>query len=770
MDQLPLDKASQHILDLAYSSGMGTGQSLPERLLEILMSDLEVSTEIGALNMSAKNILLGLRAAQKEDPPVDISLENEEELYFQQVENIIGVSTRHARMYGRTKVTPIDMLAAASYIVPTSRKTAELRHRGIDGALTELRTALFGRAATSAMINQHQNDNTPALGYNKARTPRDRGISADDETAFQAFGKFLPQTRSLPFHGRENEVYKVERTLDLTRKPNVMLIGDGGVGKSAIIEELAAQGRFLVFSVEISKMVEGTTYRGDFEKKMNALIALGERYKDNVVIFIDEIHTVMGAGQAAGSPLDASNALKATLARGGLHLVGCTTYAEYRRHIEKNPAFDRRFTKVFIDEPPREDAIKILAASVDDIADHHDVIFRQECFALTYDLAVRYLRPKKMPDIGFDVLDMAAHRAQEHNGRQGKAQVDAADIAYAVSEIAGIPQATMSKSDRDRVLTLEQDMKGQIFGQDGAIEKIVRRTANAVTLPNENSVRDSMLFTGPTGVGKTEVAKLLAHHLDMNFMRFDMSEFMERHSVSRLIGAPPGYVGYDKGGLMANEIRRKPHTLLLLDEIEKAHPDVFNILLQILSNGSFTDGQDNQVDCQNLIIILSTNIGQGEIRNGIGFTASKNGDAPHAAFAKFFSPELRGRMGESIEFEKLGQSAMQNLTRKFLAAAAAGVQKESGISVAFDQTVEDSVVKNGFSPEFGARPTQAFVRFKVMDALVTPLLRQEIRRGDLVRIFAGTPDTEFSWEKVDRTARGIVHLPGRGGVMHLAQE
>lgn len=770
MVRLHLDKRASYMLDLAYQTGLQTGQSLSYRMLEILLGDMEVATEISLHNMSAKEILGALLQAKREAPEVDILVQDREEDYVAQVENLIGVSSRHATMYGRTKITPVDLLAASSYLAPAEKRTAKVPLSAADHRILRLKETLFGQAASVAMVAQNDNatSTTRALTYKKAKSPQDHGISEEDYKSFMELGDFISPNRAVPFFGRENEVYRVEKALGLKRKPNVILLGDGGVGKTAIIEELAAQGKYLVFSVGVNRLVEGTNYRGDFEKKMKTLIELGERYSSKVVLFVDEIHTIMGAGMASGSPLDASNTLKAPLARGTLKLVGCTTYGEYRKHIEKNPAFVRRFTKITVDEPARDDAINILAASHDDISQHHDVYFQKECFPLAFDLAARYLKPNKMPDIGFDILDSAASWAQERNGNQGKTLVTPSDISKAVSEIGNIPEATMSRSEKDKVLNLEQGLKAEIFGQNTAIEKIAQRIANALELPNESCVRDSMLFTGPTGVGKTEVAKLLAQFLDLNFVRFDMSEYMERHAVSRLIGAPPGYVGYDQGGLLATEIKKKPYSLVLLDEIEKGHPDIYNILLQILGNGGFTDGQGGYVDCQNIILILSTNIGQGEVRPGIGFTAGDNTDAPNREFAKFFSPELRGRMGDVIDFEKLDRESMLSLTRKFLRQAAEGLAKQKGIKVIFDAAVEDSVVKHGFSPVFGARPTKAYVRFKVMDTLVNALLKDEIRRNDLVRVFTGNSSDEYAWEKVVNQ-RGTVTLSGNTGVVHLRQ-
>lgn len=770
MVRLHLDKRASYMLDLAYQTGLESGQSLSYRMLEILLGDMDVATEIGTHRMRAKDILGGLLQAKRELPSVDILVQSREEDYVAQVDSMISMSSRHATMYGRTKVTPIDLLAAATYMAPAEKKAAKIPLGSADQQLLHLREILFGQATNVEMLAQNDNPASPsrALTYRKAKTPLEHGVSEEDLKAFQELGDFVSPDRTVPFFGRENEVYRVEKILGLRRKPNAILIGDGGVGKTAIIEELAAQGKYLVFSVDVNRLVEGTNFRGDFEKKMKSLIQLGERYNSKVVLFIDEIHTIIGAGMASGSPLDASNTLKKPLARGSLKLVGCTTYVEFRKYIEKNPAFDRRFTKVIVDEPGRDDAIKILGASHDDLAEHHDVFFHKDCFPLTYDLATRFLKPKKMPDVGFDVLDLAAHWAQERNGNQGKALVTPSDISRAVSELGNIPEATMSKSDRDKVITLERELKSEIFGQNAAIEKVAQRTANAIALPNEYCVRDSMLFTGPTGVGKTEVAKLMARNLGLNFVRFDMSEFMERHSISRLIGAPPGYVGYDQGGLLATEIKKKPYSLVLLDEIEKGHPDIYNILLQILSNGSFTDGQGNNVDCQNIILILSTNIGQGEVRSGIGFTAGENTDAPGKEFAKFFSPELRGRMGDTITFEKLDHTSMLSLTRKFLGQAAEGMARQNGIKVVFDPAVEDSVIQHGFSPVFGARPTKDYVRFKVMDTLVSGLLHDEIRRGDLVRIFTGSASNTYAWEKV-ANQNGVIPLGGNTGVMHLRQ-
>ena len=547
-----------------------------------------------------------------------------------------------------------------------------------------------------------------------------------------------------PLIGRE---YEVERTIQILcrrRKNNPLLVGEAGVGKTAIAEGLAwriTEGTVpevlkdgVVYSLDMGALLAGTKYRGDFEQRLKAVL---KQLKDspNGILFIDEIHTIIGAGSASGGTLDASNLLKPALSSGQLKCIGATTYTEFRGVFEKDHALSRRFQKIDVNEPTVEQTVQILRGLKSKFEEHHGVKYSASALTSAAELAARFINDRHLPDKAIDVIDEAGAAQRILPKSKQKKTIGKPEIEEIISKIARIPPQSVNQDDRAKLQTIDRDLKNVVFGQDPAIEALASAIKMArAGLGKTDKPIGSFLFSGPTGVGKTEVAKQLAFILGIELVRFDMSEYMERHAVSRLIGAPPGYVGFDQGGLLTEAVNKKPHAVLLLDEIEKAHPDIFNILLQVMDHGTLTDNNGRKTDFRNVIIIMTTNAGAESLqKRTIGFTEKKEAGDEMADIKRMFTPEFRNRLDAIISFRPLDEEIILRVVDKFLMQLEEQLH-EKKVEAVFSDNLRKFLGKKGFDPLMGARPMSRLIQDLIRKALADELLFGKLVSGGRVTV------------------------------------
>jgi len=542
-----------------------------------------------------------------------------------------------------------------------------------------------------------------------------------------------------PLIGREHEVERVIQILCRRRKNNPLLVGEAGVGKTAIAEGLAWRitqndvpevlAGSVVYSLDMGALLAGTKYRGDFEQRLKGVL---KQLKDqpNAILFIDEIHTLIGAGAASGGTLDASNLLKPALSSGAMKCIGATTFSEYRGIFEKDAALSRRFQKVDVVEPSVEQTIEILKGLKSRFEEHHSVKYALGALQAAAELSAKFINDRHLPDKAIDVIDEAGAAQRILPKSKQKKTITRAEVEDIVAKIARIPPASVSNDDRSKLKTLDRDLNSVVFGQEPAVEAIAAAIKMARSgLGKPDKPIGSFLFSGPTGVGKTEVAKQLAYILGIELIRFDMSEYMERHAVSRLIGAPPGYVGFDQGGLLTEAISKKPHAVLLLDEIEKAHPDVFNVLLQVMDHGTLTDNNGRKADFRNVIIIMTTNAGAETMnKSTIGFTTSRQQGDEMADIKRLFTPEFRNRLDATVSFKALDQEIILRVVDKFLLQLESQLA-EKKVEVTFTDALRQHLAKTGFDPLMGARPMQRLIQDTIRRALADELLFGQLVDG-----------------------------------------
>jgi ATP-dependent Clp protease ATP-binding subunit ClpA len=542
-----------------------------------------------------------------------------------------------------------------------------------------------------------------------------------------------------PLIGREHEVERVIQVLCRRRKNNPLLVGEAGVGKTAIAEGLAwriTQGEVpeilsdaTVYALDMGALLAGTKYRGDFEQRLKAVLKQLKQTAGSV-LFIDEIHTLIGAGAASGGTLDASNLLKPALSSGQLKCIGATTYTEYRGIFEKDHALSRRFQKIDVNEPSIEQTVQILRGLKSRFEEHHGVRYSSSALSAAAELSAKYINDRHLPDKAIDVIDEAGAAQRILPKSRQKKVIGKGEIEDIVAKIARIPPASVSSDDRSRLQTLDRDLKATVFGQDPAIDALgsaIKMARSGLGKPDKPI--GAFLFSGPTGVGKTEVAKQLAFILGIELIRFDMSEYMERHAVSRLIGAPPGYVGFDQGGLLTEAIAKKPHSVLLLDEIEKAHPDVYNILLQVMDHGTLTDNNGRKADFRNVIIIMTTNAGAETMNKAtIGFTNPREAGDEMADIKRLFTPEFRNRLDSIVSFKALDENIILRVVDKFLLQLEQQLS-EKKVEVTFTDDLRRHLAKKGFDPLMGARPMQRLIQDTIRKALADELLFGRLTDG-----------------------------------------
>jgi ATP-dependent Clp protease ATP-binding subunit ClpA len=560
----------------------------------------------------------------------------------------------------------------------------------------------------------------------------------------QNLNKAAAEGKIDPLIGREDEVDRVIQILCRRRKNNPLLVGEAGVGKTAIAEGLAwrvTQGEVpeilqnaVVYSLDMGALLAGTKYRGDFEQRLKAVL---KQLKDNPngILFIDEIHTIIGAGSASGGTLDASNLLKPALSNGQLKCIGATTYTEFRGVFEKDHALSRRFQKVDVNEPTVEQTVQILRGLKSRFEEHHGVKYSSSALSTAAELAARFINDRHLPDKAIDVIDEAGAAQRILPKSKQKKTIGKAEIEDIIAKIARIPPQTVNQDDRSKLQTIDRDLRNVVFGQDPAIDALASAIKMArAGLGKTDKPIGSFLFSGPTGVGKTEVAKQLAFILGIELIRFDMSEYMERHAVSRLIGAPPGYVGFDQGGLLTEAIAKKPHAVLLLDEIEKAHPDIFNILLQVMDHGTLTDNNGRKADFRNVIIIMTTNAGAESLqKSSIGFTNSKEAGDEMADIKRMFTPEFRNRIDATISFRALDEDIILRVVDKFLMQLEEQLH-EKKVEAIFTEALRKFLGKKGFDPLMGARPMSRLIQDMIRKALADELLFGRLMSGGKVTV------------------------------------
>ena len=559
--------------------------------------------------------------------------------------------------------------------------------------------------------------------------------------------KLAIEGRIDPLIGRETEVERTIEILCRRRKNNPLYVGDAGVGKTALAEGLARKiveeevpallADCTIYALDMGTLLAGTKYRGDFEKRLKGVLA-ELRNDPGAVLFVDEIHTVIGAGAASGGVMDASNLIKPALASGELRCIGSTTYEEYRGIFEKDHALARPFQKIEVGEPSVPETIDILKGLRSRFEEHHGIEYSDEALAAAADLAAKHINDRRLPDKAIDVIDEAGANLRLSGAGT---VVDVPHVEAIVAKMARIPPKSVSVSDRDVLRTLERDMKLVIFGQDRAI----RELGSAIKMSRSGLGEDErpvgcFLFAGPTGVGKTEVTRQLAHALGIELVRFDMSEYMERHTVSRLIGAPPGYVGYDQGGLLTEAINKNPHSVLLLDEIEKAHPEVFNLLLQVMDHGTLTDNNGRKTDFRNVVLVMTTNAGAQEMsRPSIGFTDQNHASDGMEAIRKMFAPEFRNRLDAIIQFDSLEMDTILRVVDKLVVELEAQLE-EKNVTIALDDDARQWIAERGYDPKMGARPMARVIREHIRRPLAEELLFGNLTGGGHVTVRVGKDD------------------------------
>jgi ATP-dependent Clp protease ATP-binding subunit ClpA len=623
--------------------------------------------------------------------------------------------------------------------------------------------AIYGEKDSHAVYFLHQQGvsrldvvNFISHGISKAapagkEKEESEGEAAEAETSGGALESFTLNLNQLaidgkidPLIGRDLEVERVIQILCRRRKNNPLLVGEAGVGKTAIAEGLAKRivdknvpevlAKANVYALDMGALLAGTKYRGDFEQRLKAVLKqLVEN--PNAVLFIDEIHTLIGAGSASGGTLDASNLLKPALSSGQLKCIGATTYNEYRGIFEKDHALSRRFQKIDVNEPSIAETIEILKGLKSRFETHHGVKYTSTALTSAAELSARYINDRHLPDKAIDVIDEAGAAQRVAPKSKQRKMIGKVEIEEIIAKIARIPARNVSTDDRNALKTLERDLKATVFGQDKAIEALAAAIKMARSgLGNPAKPIGSFLFSGPTGVGKTEVARQLAFILGVELIRFDMSEYMERHAVSRLIGAPPGYVGFDQGGLLTEAITKHPYSVLLLDEIEKAHPEIFNILLQVMDHGTLTDNNGRKADFRNVAIVMTTNAGAGELsKSSMGFTDDKKAGDEMGEIKRLFTPEFRNRLDATISFAPLDEVVILQVVDKFLMQLESQLA-EKKVDASFTPELKKFLAKKGFDPAMGARPMARLIQDTIRRALADELLFGRLAQGGKVTI------------------------------------
>ncbi|MFP4039421.1 MAG: ATP-dependent Clp protease ATP-binding subunit ClpA [Desulfosudaceae bacterium] len=678
--------------------------------------------------------------------------ENDEYVLQQTIgfQRVIQRAVNHARSAEKEKVAVGDILAAL-FEENSSHAVYFLEMEGI----TRLEVLKYISHAADTMIQ-------PEEESEEADRPGDMGRRRRKADPLEAFTVELVQRAADgkidPFIGRETEMRRTIQVLCRRRKNNPVFVGDPGVGKTAVAEglaqaihegtvpELLADVR--IYSLDMGSLLAGTKFRGDFEQRLKKVLLALQKKKD-AVLFIDEIHTVIGAGATSSGSMDASNILKPALSNGELRCIGSTTYEEYNNHFEKDRAMSRRFEKIEIAEPSNDEALKILRGLKSRYEDHHGIAFTDAALKSAVELSSRYLNDRFLPDKAIDVIDESGAAIRLAGGSNRK-RINPADIEKIVAAMAKIPAQRVTKNDKEKLAVLEKSLREVVFGQDEAIRFLagsIKRSRAGLAKPDKPI--GSFLFTGPTGVGKTEIARQIAATLGISFIRFDMSEYMEKHAVARLIGAPPGYVGFEQAGMLTDKIRKNPYSVLLLDEIEKAHIDVYNILLQIMDHATLTDNNGKEADFRNVIVIMTSNVGSREISSqpiGFGAESANRGSKGNKAVEKFFTPEFRNRLNGIVTFNSLSTAVMEQVVDKFIRALDEQLTPRK-IFLSITPAARRWLAEKGYDPVYGARPLERLIQKEIEDVLSDEILFGRLEKGGRVLVDTGEDGLVFSYEQ-----------------------
>ena len=726
-----------------------------EHLLLALCDDNDARSVLRACNVEIDQLRLQLSNYLDEDL-TSLSVEEEEEAKptagFQRV---IQRTVYHVQSSGRDEVTGANVLVAV-FAERESHAVFFLQEQDMT-RLDAVSYIAHGVAKTPGMSTER------TVHGAEEKEEEESDVKSGDE-ALAAYCIDLNEKaragRIDPVIGREEELERTIQILCRRQKNNPLLVGDPGVGKTAIAEGLARRVVLgdvpevlrdtTIYSLDMGSLLAGTRYRGDFEERLKAVIQELENHED-AILFIDEIHTVIGAGATSGGAMAASNMLKPALASGTIRCMGSTTYKEYRGYIEKDRALLRRFQKIDINEPSVLDAIKILNGLKPYFEDYHHIRYTGDAIKAAVELSAKYINDRKLPDKAIDVIDEvgAAQMLLPENRRRKTISVK--DIENVVAKIARIPPKTVSKDDKASLANLDGELKEVVFGQDQAIEALATalKMSRAGLREPEKPI-GSYLFSGPTGVGKTEVARQLAKIMGMEMVRFDMSEYMERHTISRLIGAPPGYVGFDQGGMLTDAIDQNPHAVLLLDEIEKAHPDLFNILLQIMDYGKLTDHNGKHVDFRNVVVIMTTNAGAAEMsKMAIGFGRDMQVGADEEAINRLFTPEFRNRLDATISFSALPPEVISKVVDKFIGELSDQLG-ERKVSISLGKAARDWLAEKGYDQLYGARPLGRIIQDKVKKPLADELLFGKLAKGGQVEIDVANGKLSFAFRALEK--------------------
>jgi ATP-dependent Clp protease ATP-binding subunit ClpA len=710
-----------------------------EHLLLALLDNPTAAEVLRACGANMDELRKNLTQHIAEQTPriaADREVDTQPTLGFQRV---IQRAILHVQSSGKKEVTGANVLVAI-FGEKDSHAVYFLQQQGIarldvvnyiSHGITKTPQAHQGKAADqeSEQEGQTETSNSPLDNYTQ------------NLNALALAGKIDPLI------GRDKELERVVQTLCRRRKNNPLLVGEAGVGKTAIAEGLARRivegnvpdllAKCTVYALDMGALLAGTKYRGDFEQRLKAVL---KQLVDNpnAILFIDEIHTVIGAGAASGGTLDASNLLKPVLSTGQLKCIGATTYNEYRGVFEKDHALSRRFQKIDVIEPSVDETVEILKGLKTRFEAHHSVKYTANALTTAAELSARYINDRHLPDKAIDVIDEAGAAQRIAPKAKQKRIIGKTEIEEIVAKIARIPPRSVSSDDRSALANLDRDLKAVVFGQDAAIDALASAIKMARSgLGNPQKPIGNFLFSGPTGVGKTEVARQLAYCMGIELIRFDMSEYMERHAVSRLIGAPPGYVGFEQGGLLTEQITKKPYSVLLLDEIEKAHPDIFNILLQVMDHGTLTDNNGRKADFRNVVIVMTTNAGAESLaKNTMGFTFNKQVGDEMEAIKRMFTPEFRNRLDAIISFRSLDHEIIMRVVDKFLMQLDEQLA-EKKVEAAFTSALKEHLAKKGFDPLMGARPMARLIQDTIRRALADELLFGKLQHGGKVTIDIG---------------------------------
>ena len=713
-----------------------------EHLLLALIKEKDARRVLEACNVDIKVLTEKLKTFLDEKLEGLISdLEGAEAVPTTGFQRVIQRAAIHVQSSGRTEVTGANVLVAifaereshAAFFLQEQDMT---RYDAVNFIAHGV--AKNPKFSESRTLSDQPNDHEPT-----AEEEKDLGEKALEKYCIN-LNERSKDGEIDPLIGRNFEIERCIQILSRRRKNNPILVGDPGVGKTAIAEGLARKivrneapkviSKATVFALDMGSLLAGTRYRGDFEERLKQVMTELEQHSD-AILFIDEIHTLVGAGATSGGAMDASNLLKPALQKGNLRCMGSTTYKEYRQHFEKDRALARRFQKIDVNEPSPDDAIKILGGLKTYFEKHHAIRFTNEAIKAAVDLSVKYINDRKLPDKAIDVIDEAGAAQALFPENKKKKTIGIKEIENIVANIARIPPKTISKDDASLLMDLEKSLKRVVFGQDSAINAL----SSAIKL-SRAGLRDhgkpigNYLFSGPTGVGKTEVARQLADNLEVELLRFDMSEYMEKHAVSRLIGAPPGYVGFDQGGLLTDGVDQKPYCVLLLDEIEKAHPDVYNILLQVMDHGKLTDHNGKSVNFQNVVIIMTTNAGAMEqAKEAIGFTRNEREDEDTSAIERLFSPEFRNRLDATIKFNPLPKSVILQVVDKFILQLEAQLL-DRNVSIELSRKAAEWLAEKGYDSKMGARPLSRLIQEEIKKPLADDLLFGKLSKGGMVKV------------------------------------